>query len=244
MKPERSRALHSRWVLATAVIGLGFIFTGVVCAERGPLPKEAQDLNAKAVALTSYRTAFVLETKEEDGQTVRLEGKLSFQMPNRRRLEIHEGGSKDLAQSIVSDGQKEWHYYPATKSLYRVNAPKEIPGPQRPFGEMEPGTVRFVERRGSGPTARLRFEGKPAASITEGAPAPIETIRVDVGEDGLVRELYLLSQKGEQVFSQIYSEVEVNVSLPPSDFLFTPPAGVPIIEMGASPDQTESSSRK
>ncbi len=219
-----------------AVIGLGLIFTSAVYAEGGPLPKEAQELNAKAAALTSYRTTFVLETKEEEGQTVRLEGKISFQLPNRRRLEIREGGSPGLAQSIVSDGQKEWHYYPATKSLYRVDAQKELPGPHRPFGEMEPGTVRFVERRGSGPAARVRFEGKPAASITEGAPVPIETIRVDVGEDGLVRELCLLSPKGEQVFSQIYSEAEVNVPLPPSDFLFTPPEGVPIIEMGASAD--------
>ncbi len=208
--------------------------TTTLFAEGGPFPKEAQELADKAAALTSYRTKFVLETKEENGQTVRLEGKLSFQQPNRRRLEIREKGSAELAQSIVSDGKKEWHYYPATNSLYRVDVAKEIPGPHRPFGEIEPGTLHFVEKRGIGPDARLRFEGKPVSAIVEGAPVPIQTMRVDVGEDGLVRELYLLDPKGEQVFSQVYSEVEVNAPFSQEEFTFTPPTGVPIIEMGAS----------
>ena len=208
------------------------------------LPKEAQELTAKAAALTGYRAAFVLQTKEEDGQLVRLEGKLSFQQPNKRHLEIHEGGAAELAQSIVSDGQKEWHYYPATKSLYRVDVPKDIPGPHRPFAEMEPGSIRFVEKLGSEPDVRFRFEGKPTAAIVEGAPVPVQTIRVDVGADGLLRELSLLSPKGESVFVQTYSEVEVNSAFPQSEFAFSPPRGVPIIEMGAAADAHESSSQK
>lgn len=245
MKIEKARRIRSRWSLAMTMSGLAVFCATAVCAEGGPLPKEAQELTAKANALTSYRTTFTLETKEEDGQTVRLEGRLSFQQPNRRHLEIREGESAEMAQSIVSDGQKEWHYYPGTRSLYRVDVPKEIPGPHRPFSEVEPGTVRFVAKHGSGPEARFRFEGKPTTSITEGAPVPIQTIRVDVGEDGLVRELYLLDSKGEQVFSQIYSKVEINAPFPQGEFTFTPPAGVPIIEMGASREvPSEASSQK
>ncbi len=217
-----------------ALILAAFLFSAaaVAAAEESALPKEAQQMEAKAAALENYRARFALETKEENGELVRLEGTLSFQRPNRRRLEIRQGGSENLAQMLVADGKVEWHYYPTTASLYRVPIPKEIPGPHRPFGETQPGTVRFIEKAGSGSDVRLKFEATPAQTILEGSPVPIRLLRVEVGEqDGLVRQLVLLGEKGEEVLSQRYYDVQVNTPVPEGEYTFTPPEGVPVVDM-------------
>lgn len=193
-------------------------------------PKEAQGLAAKAAALKSYRAEFNLEAKEEAGETVRLEGTLLFQQPNRRRLELRQGGTGEISQLLVSDGTVEWQYTLAEKRAYRLSNASEVPGPHRPFAEGE--SFRFVGpvETGSGPC--LRFEGAALPTIVQDSPVPIKTLRVDVAEqDGLVRELALLDAKNQVVLSQKYSSVEVNVDLPEDSFTFTPPEGTSIEDL-------------
>ncbi|MBI1953755.1 MAG: outer membrane lipoprotein carrier protein LolA [Candidatus Omnitrophica bacterium] len=196
------------------------------------LPPEAQALQSKADALKSYRAQFILEAREEDGQSVRLEGKLLFEGPNRRRVEIKEEGSSDASQILVGDGKLEWQYFKEANTVYRQENPPQPPGPHRPFAEIQDGTLRAVAQAPAGTQAIQRFEGKPVAEVTEGAPVPIETIRVDVGtEDGLARELTLLDAQGKSVLSQRYSQVEVNLSFPEGTFAFTPPADAAVVDL-------------
>ncbi len=78
----------------------------------------------------------------------------------------------------------------------------------------------------------LRFEGKPLASIMEGAPVPIETIRIDVAEeDGLMRRIFLLDADGEAVLTQQYYDMQVNTPAQEGDFTFDPPEGVSVGEV-------------
>jgi len=54
----------------------------------------------KAAALKSYRAELTLEAQEEEGQPFKLEGKLLFENPTRRRLEIQEAGGQQNPGSI------------------------------------------------------------------------------------------------------------------------------------------------
>lgn len=210
----------------------------VFAEEPVPLPKEAQELAAKAAALKSYRTQFTLEAQEESGEKVRLEGTLLFQRPNQRRLELRLVGSSEVHQILVSDGKVEWQYDPAEKRVYRLANAPEVPGPHRPFAEG--AQFRFVERRGDGPEAQIRFEGVPLSAITRDSPVPIQTLRVDVGEqDGLVRELSLLDNKNQAVLSQRYHHVETNAVFPVGSFTFAPPAGTTIEDLTQGPPKKE-----
>lgn len=201
--------------------------------EAMPLPKEAQELVAKAQAIQSYRARFTLEATEETGEPVQLSGTLEFERPNRRRLELKENKAEGISQLLVSDGSVEWQYYPAGKLAYRLASPPEAPGPHRAFSEMQAGSLRFVEKRGDGAQALSRFEAIPLPSIVEGSPVPIQTLRVDVGEqDGLVREMVLLDSQGDPVLSQRYSNLEVNVLIPAESFSFQPPEGVETVDLG------------
>jgi hypothetical protein len=132
---------------------------------------------------------------------------------------------------LVSDGTTEWQSYPAANTVYRMQSPEQVPGPHRPFSDLQPGSVRFVERIESGKKIRVRFEAVPLPSVVEGSPVPIERLRVDVGEDGLVRELVLLDAQGEPVLTQRYRDLEVNISIPRESFLFTPPEGFQVVDL-------------
>ena len=223
----RKGILTFAWVLA----GLA----SPVWSQEAGLPPEAQQMLEKSSALKSYRTKLVLEAKEEDGTPFRLEGKLLFESPSRRRLEIREAGSDDAPQMLVNDGKVEWQHYPQAGVVYRLTAPPPTPGPHRPFAETQPGTVRFVERAGTKRDPILRFEAQPLPASVEGSPVPVEKIRIDVGEnDGLVRQLVLLDAAGEAILTQSFSKIELNVPTSEEDFAFTPPEGVAVVDMPAA----------
>lgn len=205
-------------------------------AEEPALPPEAQEVIEKSAALKSYRADLVLEAKEEDGTPFRLEGKLLFESPSRRRLEIREVGAESAPQMLVNDGKVEWQHYPQAGVVYRLTEPPPTPGPHRPFAEASPGTVRFVERAGTKRDPIVRFEADPLAASVEGSPVPIEKVRIDVGgNDGLVRELVLLDAEGGAVLTQRFSDIELNVPTSEGDFAFSPPAGVAVVDMPAEP---------
>lgn len=218
----------SSWVAVWALL----FSTATFAEEELALPKEAQELTARAEEVRSYQTHFSLEAQEETGEPVELEGTLLFEWPNRRRLELREGSEQTPSQLLISDGTFEWQSYPAANTVYRSRSPGEAPGPHRPFSDLKPGSVRFLERVESEEGRRIRFEAIPLPSVVEGSPVPIDRLRVDVGEeDGLVRELVLLDTQGEPVLTQRYRDLQVNISIPQESFSFTPPEGFQVVDL-------------
>ncbi len=194
-------------------------------------PAQAQEAAAKAREIRSYRAHFTLEAQDEEGP-LQMEGELAFLRPNRRHLKLRRSPNGELMGEVVSDGRVEWQYDLELNRVYRVKVSTAVPGPHRPFEEILPETLRFIERRQGGREAQLRFEGKPRPALVEQSPVPVETIRIDVGaEDGLIRELTLLDQGGKGIFHQRYMGLETNVTFPEGEFVFTPPPGVPVTEM-------------
>ena len=233
--------------LRAGAAAFGLLLPAVLTAaaqEEPPIPKEAQEVIQKAAALGSYRTKFLLEAKDEEGQTFRLKGTLIFQKPQQRRLEIYQADADQPSQVLVADGTVEWQYYPQDGVVYRALNPPPPPGPHRPFAEVQPGTLRFiglVEEKGE---RRLRFEGEPLPSMKEGAPVSIRKMGIEVGEqDGLARKLELLDGEGKPVLSQNFIEIQINVAVEKNQFLFIPPKGLAILDIPypepAEPPQRE-----
>lgn len=204
------------------------------------LPMEAQAAAQKRATLTSYRTRFTLEAREADGQLFQLEGTLLFRMPDHRRLEIRQAGSKEEPQQVISDGQVEWQSYPEGGVVYRVHPPPEAPGPHRPFSEAQSGTVRFVGAREVEEGKILQFEAAPRAESVDGSPVPIDKIQIEVAEkDGLAREMILLDAKGNAVMTQKFFDMQVNSPVSDEEFVYVAKQGVAVMEL--PPEQEKGS---
>lgn len=201
------------------------------------LPEEAKGLMEKLGNIRAYQVRFQLQAVEEEGgESAWLSGELIFEQPNKRKLELKVLGEDELAQVIVSDGIREWQYYPAAAVVYVAEGLGEIPGPHRPFAEVEAGSVRFIEWVGDKADERLRFEGKPLPVVTLGAPVPIERLQVDLDKgNGMVRRLVLLDAEGHAALTQEYTDIRINPDLPAETFAFTPPAGIAVIELDENP---------
>lgn len=215
---------------------------GTAWAQEAALPAEAQQILKKLELVRSYKGKFSLEAKEPDGQLFQLEGTLLFSSPNQRRLEMRPPGSKEEPQLLVSDGKTEWQYDPIGGMVYRVTQPVESPGPHRPFSETRDGTVRFVSREKASDGSVLRFEAEPRPESVDGAPVPVQKIRIDAGEaDGLVRELSLLDDQGNPVMTQRFFDIQVNVPVADKEFVFVPKQGMAVVDLPvktpAAPDK-------
>lgn len=216
-------------ILAAALVLGGT--AGPALPEEAGLPAEARQVLERSAALKSYRADLTLDAREEDGSLFRLEGKLLYESPTRRRLEIRESGVEGV-QLLINDGKVEWQHYPQAGIVYRVTELPPTPGPHRPFAETQPGTVHFVGRGGTRQDPTLRFEAEPLPASVEGSPVPVEKIRVDVGEkDGLVREMALLDAQDGAILTQRFSNIEVNVPTSDEDFRFSPPQGVAVVDI-------------
>ena len=227
-----------RWPRALATTAAAAFLLSPAFAEESVSPEEAHRVQTQAESIRSYQTRFTLEAQEETGEPVTLEGTLLFEQPNRRRLELKEGPEQEPSQLLISDGTVEWQSYPAANTVYRARSPELAPGPHRPFSEVQPGSVRFLEKIESGRDKRVRFEAIPLPSVVEGSPVPIQTMRIEVAEqDGLVRELVLLDAQGEPVLTQRYLDLKVNVSIPEENFQFTPPEGFRVVDIDEEPEE-------
>ena len=230
------KKLPTLFFAAAVLIGLPTILRAEGTADSS-LPQEAQEVVQKAALLQTYRTKFALEAKgEKEGENLRIEGTLIFKRPNLRHMELKKSDTGEMQGILVSDGKTEWQYSPAEKVVYRMATQVEVPGPHRPFAETKPETVRFIKRFREGEEDRVQFEAVPLASLIEGAPAPVKKLRVDIGaQDGLVRQFNLLNDKDEVIFSQKYEGIEVGASVMDTDFKFTIPAGVSVVDVPEQP---------
>jgi outer membrane lipoprotein-sorting protein len=220
------------WLLLAA----GWLLCGFPCetsyAQEATLPGEAQNLLNKSKTWNRYQAKFSLEAQEEGEEAVRLEGNLVVQRPKNRRLEIRFEGEEELSQLHVSNGEVEWQYIPQAETAYKAVNPPEVPGPHRPFADVEISSVQFVKQIDQGGEKLYRFEADPLESIAQGAPVLIKRVQIDLAEtDGLARQVVLFGDKGEKVLTQKYYDIQLDVPISSETFTFALPKGVEVVEV-------------
>lgn len=195
-------------------------------------------LKTKAEAVSSYKTDFTLTVTEDDKPSV-LKGTLTYQQPDKRRIEFAGDAVEDVAQLVVSDGTMEWQYFPGRKVAHKTDwakmkaagAPDEaysIRGPHQPFLDLKPDSLLVVERKGGNVT----IEADPLPALIAEAPFAAGKIRVIVAEaDGLARRLVMTDAGGKEVLSQEYTNITTNAPVSDASFTFTPPEGVEVIDI-------------
>ena len=136
-----------------------------------------------------------------------------------------------------------WTYMPQMKMAYKIDMRRvketlkeevEEEKECESFHGMVKETVRTIGKEALEGEEVYVFEGE-APEKEEGfkqfQPA---RIKVWIGtEDGIVRKQIGYSEADEEITSEVRTNVEVNISIPDSTFVFTPPEGVQVM------DQTE-----
>jgi outer membrane lipoprotein carrier protein len=159
-------------------------------------------------------------------QTLEAKGTLYLKKPGRLRWEY----TKPTPQQIVSDGAKLWVYTPELKQVNVTAAPQALAGPAGSFlhglGQVrEQFEVRFLN-----PAQPTDGDGLVVLDLTPKEPQPLlARLVLAVDPSGLVRKAVLYDQLGNTVTVR-FLEVAVNPGLADTLFVFTPPAGVAVIQ--------------
>jgi len=208
-------------------------------------------LEAKAVTINSYTADMTTMTMEMMGQKIVYTGKTAFKKPNKSRTEMNTKiGAMDMQQITIWDGKTSWTYQPNMKMAHKIDLEKIIvetgidigknPGPgdpSNPFQSLNRDSITYVrtekitENIGYGKDVYI-FQGIPQATGTENMPSIPAKIEIGIiADNGMIRKTVKFNEEGKEGMSQSYSNVLLNVNIPDSEFEFTPPEGVQVIDM-------------
>lgn len=200
-------------------------------------------LEAKASTINSYRADLTMNM-EMMGQKMIYTGKLSFKKPNKSRMDMStKMGAMDIQQTIISDGKTVWTYQPNMKTVQKMDLEKIIAetgddtrqkngDPSNPFQSLNRDSIAYVRTDKIDGKDVYIFQGIPQA--TEKKDMPFIPAKIEIGlsaDNGMLSKMVMFNEEGKEMMSQSYSNVKVNINIPDSEFEFTPPEGVQVMDM-------------
>jgi outer membrane lipoprotein carrier protein len=186
---------------------------------------EYADIRSMTASFTMVTSNPLLRSSAESA------GKLYQQRPDRVALHF----TKPAGDAIVSDGEYFWVYMPATYNDQVFRTPAAQAGSQ---------AVDLQAQFVGNPLERFTYRnlGEEVVAghaadvllLTPRKPAQYRTLKVWIDQDdALVRRFEITEQSGVTRRIEL-SGLRTNVAIPSSVFHFTPPAGVRVVEQGAS----------
>jgi len=201
-------------------------------------------LETKAAAVESYR-ADMAATIQMMGKNMSMQGSILFKKPKMSRAEtVMDMGAVKMQQIQISDGKTAWMYQPKMNLAMRIDLEKvaaeteedpagqkttDISKPLQSFQRESISHVRTEDIEGSKVCVFEGLPGKQGLQKMPFAPAKIE-MWIGAG-DGLVRRMIMFNEEGKEMMSQSYTNIQLNVEAADSQFKFTPPEGVQVVNM-------------
>ena len=234
----------TRWCM---LVGLAVIVLSA-WGERLRAEEEPEEivarLKSKAESVQSGRADLKM-TMSMMGQKVSMSGTMLFQKPRRSRTEITMNlGALKLEQIVIADGTTVWTYQPTMKMVTRIDLQKltAATGMEKaaqknsdiaqPFQGLQSESIRLLRTEEKDGKKVYVLEGTPDTSELPDFPFKPAKIQIWVGdESGLLQKMVMLDAQGNEMMSQIYENIEVNVDVPAEQFEFTPPEGVQVMDM-------------
>jgi outer membrane lipoprotein-sorting protein len=149
------------------------------------------------------------------------------------------GAVPAMATVSVGDGKVMWTYMPNLKTaqrmdLDRINEATGQPGKIAPpsFYGIAIANVGYLGCEALAGEAVHVFEG--AAPSLPAAISQLQPARIKVwigAQDGVVRRQLGFDAQGKEVSSETRTGVQVDLPLPDSLFVFTPPEGIQVMDM-------------
>lgn len=238
---------------ACATFALVLIFSAAVFAQTDSKTQQMLDeISSKTDSVTSYKVDMKMEA-EIMGQSMLTEAQIAFKKPNKMHMKTETNVMGGMTQEIFTSGDIVWTYMPAMKMVMKMDMSKlEAEAPKdagmgdnaditKPFKGFPEEKIKYLERKETDDGAVYVFEAVTGFEdeMPADMPADMPTsellpeklvfwISVDTG---LPFKVVTLAKDGSVMTEQTYSNFRINIPIDDSEFEFTPPEGVQIMDM-------------
>jgi outer membrane lipoprotein carrier protein len=149
-------------------------------------------------------------------------GTMLLKKPGRMRWTYSEPAGK----VFVLDGKYAWFYAPGDAQVQRLPA-SDLDDLRSPLRFLLGHTQ--LEKELAGLTVTPRDGGYSLSGVPRGMEKRISSITLDVSAVGVIRSMVIEEVEGSRT-SFAFSHEEPNAQVTPGDFIFSTPAGVPVVE--------------
>ena len=202
------------------------------------------ELEAKAKTINSYRADSKMEM-EMMGQKMIYTGTLAFKKPNKSRMGMDtKMGAINTKQIMISNGKTVWTYQPHMKIAHKMDLERIITetgddnrqkngDPSDPFQNLDRDSIVYLRTEKIDRKDVHIFRGYPRkATGTENMPFMPGKIEIGLDADsGMLSKMVMFNKEGKEMMSQTYSNIRLNVVISDSEFEFTPPEGVQVMDI-------------
>ncbi|MCK4905665.1 outer membrane lipoprotein carrier protein LolA [bacterium] len=230
------------WIVSSIFIIVLFISTGFACADQ-KTEELISKIQAQAKTINSYSSDLTMNMQIM-GQRIIYTGKLSFKKPNKSRMEMSgKIGHVDIKQIIISNGKTAWTYHPNMKMARKIDLGKLVAetgdetkqrngDPSNPFQSLKRNSITYIRTEKIDDKNVYLFQGTPEISGIEDLALVPEKVEIGIyADNGMISKMVMLDKEDKEMMSQYYSNIQLNVKIPDSEFEFTPPEGIQVMDM-------------
>ena len=213
--------MHSTNSVNVRVLLLGFLLfprTGL-CADTAQ--QLAQRVDKYYNGLHSLRTAF---TESFHGMGIDREesGTLLLRKPGK----MHWSYTNPAGKIFLLDGKYAWFYSPGDAQVERVSA-SQLDDLRSPLRFLLGHTQ--LQKELEGLTLSETADGLQLSGVPKGMEKRVEKIVLGVSPDGVIHSMSITEIDGAQT-AFTFKDSQANAPAPDSDFVFHPPAGIPVVD--------------
>jgi len=233
-----------RWPIACSLVALTLVVGNSPLRGEEGTEQIIAKLETKAAAVKSYQ-ADTTTTIQMMGKNMSMQGNVVFKKPKKSRSEtVMDMGAVKMQQIHVSDGKTAWMYQPKMKMATRIDLEKvaaetkEEPVGQKtadickPLQCLQRESISHVRTEEIDGSKVCVFQGLPGKSGLQKMPFNLAKIETWIGaDDGVVRKMIMFNEEGNEMMSQSYTNIQLNIEVADSQFEFTPPEGIQVVDM-------------
>jgi len=228
--------------MGIAIAISGFILALVIVSCGGGLTTEevVKDIQGKASNIVTYKAAWMGVTYLK-GQEVKASGTVSFKRPRYMRITSVDSFGGELL--MFFDGNNIWHYLPKEAIAYKYPQKEEDIYKAHLFGEgwgIPCWPFKGIEKDMKYLYSKT-IKGEDLyvlEIITESQRPELATVSMPIRtqvfvrvKDGVIQKIISYDAQGKEIGFVEFKDVQINIAIPDSVFVFIPPKGVKVVEV-------------
>ncbi|RJP15648.1 MAG: outer membrane lipoprotein carrier protein LolA [Candidatus Abyssobacteria bacterium SURF_5] len=235
--------------LLSAICILLLFSTSALAQDAAENNKVIDDLIKKAEDVKSYKVDINTLTHAM-GEPITIKGTMSFEQPGKMRMSTVTDMMGGMKQDIYKTGDIIWTYMPIMKMTTKMDVSRlkqEMPGQQPDMDESDVATmlkdfpkdaITFVgKKKADGKDVYVLRVAPEKFNMDMTAPQknfPVQPKKIEFlvyADNGLPHKILMYGKDDALIMEQTYSNYQLNIDIPDSEFEFTPPEGAQVMDM-------------